>query len=112
MSGGEERCGARTKAGGRCQWPAGECPWHGGRRRRPVPAQRSERSLPRDPAALAWWAIGEVVAGRLDPRAASVVAALLRVLTKLESNELPAEAAAAAALLRGRLLHGVPPATP
>lgn len=104
-------CGAATKSGGRCRWPAHECPWHRQPRSPGEATATPTASLPREPRAVAWWALNELIAGRLDPRTASVVAYLLRILTKLDEGELPPNEAMAAALLRGRLVHGALPGT-
>jgi hypothetical protein len=113
-----ERCGYPTKAGHPCGWPAAECrvPWH---RQRPAvpgtgPAPSPATPQPagveeHDLRALAWWVIAETLGNRIDPPKASVVNAIMRTLSSLGPEPAGEERALEDVVLRGLLMHGIPP---
>jgi len=66
----------------------------------------------RDLRGTGWWLLEQITAnGTVGERAASVGAALLRVLSALGPERASEEAALAEVELRGRLMHGQPPRT-
>ena len=104
-----EICGAApTKAGGYCHNPAGRCRIH----TEAPPLTTSPTILPsrdRDIRAIGWWLLDGLVAGTVDPRTASVLASVLRVMSSLGPDEMTREDQLKEVELRGLLMHGVPP---
>lgn len=116
-------CGAPTKKGPPCGWTSGPCPHHGGGTaarpaRRVAPAPEPAPAAVELPAALAeedvhgmgWWLVRRLLMGELETPKVAAATAIMRLLAGLdgmaESEETLEEIA-----LRGRLMHGFPPAT-
>jgi hypothetical protein len=130
----DEQCGAPTQAGESCRWPFVECPVTTHRvwrleRGLPVPAEapsargqrrarlaRNDRAAlralveRRDVRSLGWWLVEHTI-GReeMSPREIAVLGTLLRTLGGLGPDDLDEEQALADAVLRGVVMHGVPP---
>lgn len=117
-----EVCGAPTKSGGKCSFEAARCPhpWH--RRMREAEPRRQEQpagmgDLPaavvaRDLRETGWWVIERLTtAAEFESKEGAVVATVLRVLAGLGPSPLAEEEALAEVELRGRLAHGLPPAS-
>lgn len=128
------RCGAPTARGTACRWPANECQFEHHRRWRqqhgrssatepePSPAEPGASKaaldgLPpeiiagRDLAGLGWWVVRAMAEGSLEERTASVLASLMRVLAAVGGGEAAGEDVLREVVLRGLVMHGVPPRT-
>ncbi len=120
----ESRCGAITRAGGRCMNRHGErCPYHSDEERGRARASVStcEQEGPRDPRGIAiagrdlhaagWLLLGDLLGSDdVDPaRRASAGATLLRAIHGLGEPPTSRERSAAAATLMGMVMHGIPP---
>ena len=114
----ETRCGAPTRAGSACRFPADQCPHEAhARAREELPGP--ERPLSpagvirgRDLRALGWWLIEEALAGRITPPTVSAVNRMMHTLLQLGPAPEAEELALQEVALRGLLMHGVPPRTP
>lgn len=69
------------------------------------------RARPRDLRELGWWLIEQVLEARIDQKDAAVVSTLIRTLATLGPSPLDDERALREVMLRGRLMHGLPPAS-
>ena len=116
----ESPCGAPTRGGTPCRFPADRCP-HEHHARARAPAGQGEREQPGSPAdaiherdlrALGWWVIEETLAGRVTPPEASAVNRLMHTLQQLGPTPEADDLALQEVALRGLLMHGVPPHTP
>ena len=113
----EAHCGAPTRGGSACRFPADRCPHDAhARAREELPARERAPSSTgairaRDLRALGWWLIEETLAGRITPSETSAVNRMMHTLLQLgpapEADELALQEVA----LRGLLMHGVPPRT-
>lgn len=65
--------------------------------------------MPEDLRQFAWWIIRGVVSGRFGDRQASVLVAAGRLAAGLGPDTDAEEDALAATVLRGRVMHGMPP---
>lgn len=74
----------------------------------PIPPPPSFRD--RDIRDFAWWLIGQSLRGDIDDRRVSVMATMIRVLASLGPAPMDDQEELAAIRLRGRLMHGIPPA--
>ncbi|MGE0571613.1 MAG: hypothetical protein AB7H85_15245 [Dehalococcoidia bacterium] len=72
----------------------------------PLPVQA------RDIPGVAWWALEQLASGGLEARDGGVYSTLLRVLLACGPEDLLEASALPEVELRGRLMHGLPPATP
>ena len=68
-------------------------------------------SRDRDIRAIGWWLLDGLMSGEVEPRTASVVASVLRVMASLGPEPMDEREALAEVELRGLLMHGIPPAT-
>ncbi len=108
-----DQCGAPTRGGSACRFPADRCPHEAhGRAREARP--RHERSpagaiRERDLRGLGWWLIEETLAGRVTPPEASAVNRMMHTLLQLGPTPEADERALQEVALRGLLMHGVPP---
>ena len=120
----DHRCGAITRAGGRClNGRAERCPYHSDeeRERGRASASPCEQDVPRDPRrhaiggrdlhAAGWLLLGDLLESEdLDPaRRASAGATLLRAIHGLGEPPESQERSAAEAALMGMVMHGLPP---
>lgn len=131
-----EICGKPTREGTPCGWFTGPCPHHD-KPPRPRRVQRAEHrppaahspvpgvveppgntptggsathsKVPEDLRQFAWWVIHAVVDGVVDERRASVLVAAGRLAAGLGPDSDSEEEALAATVLRGRVMHGMPP---
>ncbi len=110
-------CGAPTRGGAACRFPADRCPHSAHARHRergggtpavpsPVDALRA-----RDLRALSWWLIEEILGGRIAPPEASAVNRMMHTLLQLGPSPEADERALQEVALRGLLMHGLPPRT-
>ena len=115
MSG--SRCGAPTRGGAACRFPADRCPHESHARvrdERPAPKAASSPAgaiRERDLRALGWWLIEEILSGRVTPPAASAVNRMMHTLLQLGPTPEADDLALQEVALRGLLMHGVPPRT-
>lgn len=125
-----EPCGAPTASGRPCRWKQDQCPvathrrWHEGQKRQresppfagPSPGAATLAVPPpvqaRDIPGVAWWALEQLAAGGLEARDGGVYSTLLRVLLACAPEDPGGGQLLAEIELRGRLMHGLPPATP
>ena len=112
-----ERCGAPTRNGSGCRYPAERCPHEGHRRYRDARAAATPRApaealRERDLRGLGWWLIEEILSGRVTPPEASAVTRLMHTLLQLGPAPDDEERALEEVALRGLLMHGLPPRTP
>ena len=125
-----EPCGAPTASGRPCRWKQEQCPvathrrWRDGQKGQrnaapsldlaaeprvfPLPLPVQARDIP----GVAWWALEQLVSGGLEARDGGVYSTLLRVLLACGPEDLLEASSLAEVELRGRLMHGLPPATP
>ena len=117
----ETRCGAPTRGGSPCRFPADRCPHDSharAREQRPQGARGEPAASPagaireRDLRSLGWWLIEETLAGRVTPPEASAVNRMMHTLLQLGPAPEADERALQEVALRGLLMHGVPPRTP
>ncbi len=102
-------CGAPNKTGGDCRFPEISCPHHQGWQKQPT----LEGAISgRDLHMLAWWMIQDVASETLEPKRASVINQAARLLILLGKEGEDEEEMLARIVLRGRLMQGLPPATP
>lgn len=73
-----------------------------------VPAPVRDRDIP----GVAWWAVEQLAAGSMEGRDGGVYSTLLRVLLACGPGDEDGEEALLEVELRGRLMHGLPPAAP
>lgn len=111
----DDPCGAPTRAGAACRYPADRCPHESHARAREA-RPRHERSpvgaiRARDLRALGWWLIEETLAGRVTPPEASAVNRMMHTLLQLGPAPEAEDRALQEVALRGLLMHGVPPRT-
>ncbi len=116
----ETPCGAPTRGGSACRFPADRCP-HEAHARAREQRPRTTRGAPppspagaireRDLRALGWWLIEETLAGRVTPPEASAVNRMMHTLLQLGPAPEADERALQEVALRGLLMHGVPPRT-
>ncbi|MCY3506221.1 MAG: hypothetical protein OXH41_08665 [Chloroflexi bacterium] len=117
MTRNDDRCGAPTRGGAPCRFPADQCPHDAHARTREGRPGRSRSSSPvgaireRDLRALGWWLIEETLAGRVTPPEASAVNRMMHTLLQLGPTPEADELALQEVALRGLLMHGVPPRT-
>ncbi len=108
-----DRCGAPTRGGSACRFPADRCPHeaHGRAREARPPHERSPAGAirERDLRGLGWWLIEETLAGRVTPPEASAVNRMMHTLLQLGPTPEAEERALQEVALRGLLMHGVPP---
>lgn len=81
---------------------------------RPISESLSPPPIPdairaRDPLALQWWVIQQVIEGTIQPNQASAIATVVRTLANLPPAAADEAEALAAIALRGQLMHGIPP---
>ena len=113
----EPRCGAPTRGGSACRFPAGRCPHEGHARVRDERPSKDAAPSPagaireHDLRALGWWLIEQVLAGRVTPPEASAVNRMMHTLLQLGPTPEADERALQEVALRGLLMHGVPPRT-
>lgn len=111
------RCGAPTRGGAACRFPADRCPHEGHARvrlGRPAPEAAPSPAgaiRERDLRALGWWLIEEILAGRVTPPAASAVNRMMHTLLQIGPTPEADDLALQEVALRGLLMHGVPPRT-
>ena len=110
-----EQCGAPTRQGRACRFPASRCRYETHARYR---EGRADPDRPRSPAeairqhdlrALGWWLIEEILGGRVTPPEASAVNRMMHTLLQLGPAPEEDERALQEVALRGLLMHGVPP---
>ena len=117
MSLDHDRCGAPTRGGSPCRFPAGQCPHEAHARAREAQPNRERPASPvgpireRDLRGLGWWLIEETLAGRVTPPEASAVNRMMHTLLQLGPTPEADERALQEVALRGLLMHGVPPRT-
>ncbi len=117
MSPDHDRCGAPTRGGAPCRFPAGQCPHEAHARAREARPARTQSSSPvgaireRDLRGLGWWLIEETLAGRVTPPEASAVNRMMHTLLQLGPAPEAEDRALQEVALRGLLMHGVPPRT-
>lgn len=117
MTRDDDRCGAPTRGGAPCRFPAGQCPHDShARAREGRPARAPSPSpvgaiLERDLRGLGWWLIEETLAGRVTPPEASAVNRMMHTLLQLGPTPEADDLALQEVALRGLLMHGVPPRT-
>lgn len=102
------KCGVVRHDGQRCgnERP---CEYHKRAGSNSIPAAVAERDL----RETGWWVIEQLTAAQaFEAKEGSVVASVLRVLAGLGPSPLSEEEALAEVELRGRLAHGLPPASP
>ena len=110
-------CGAPTRGGAACRFPADRCPHETHARVRGERPAAKAASSPagaireRDLRALGWWLIEEILAGRVTPPAASAVNRMMHTLLQLGPTPEADDLALQEVALRGLLMHGVPPRT-
>ena len=108
-----DRCGAPTRGGSACRFPADRCPHeaHGRAREARPPHEPSPAGAirERDLRGLGWWLIEETLAGRVTPPEASAVNRMMHTLLQLGPTPEADERALQEVALRGLLMHGVPP---
>ena len=102
-------CGAPTNNATRCSFPVDTCPHHGDWQSEAL--LRSSLAS-RDPHGIVWWLIERAAREKLEVRFASVVNQTLRTLIQLGQAGADEEQALASIVVRGRLMHGLPPANP
>ena len=120
----EAPCGAPTRGGSPCRYPAALCPHEAHARHREGRVRRDPTPAPAPPAAplravrerdlraLGWWLIEQTLAGRVSPPEASAVNRMMHTLLQLGPDSEAGERALREVALRGLLMHGVPPRTP
>ena len=120
----EAPCGAPTRGGSPCRYPAALCPHEAHARHREGRVRRDPAPAPAPPAtplravrerdlrALGWWLIEQTLAGRVSPPEASAVNRMMHTLLQLGPDSEAGERALREVALRGLLMHGVPPRTP
>lgn len=117
MTRDDDRCGAPTRGGAPCRFPAGQCPHKAHARAREGRPGRARSPSPvgaireRDLRALGWWLIEETLAGRVTPPEASAVNRMMHTLLQLGPTPEADDLALQEVALRGLLMHGVPPRT-
>lgn len=102
------RCAAPTATGHPCHYPAGRCPMHSRQASSPAPVPPA---LPADPRELARAVVERALRGDANPLHAMRLVQAARALQEFPD---PAhdEWALQEVALRGRLMHGLAPATP
>ena len=117
MTPDDDRCGAPTRGGAPCRFPADKCPHEAHDRTREGRSARTRTPSPvgaireRDLRTLGWWLIEETLAGRVTPPEASAVNRMMHTLLQLGPTPEADELALQEVALRGLLMHGVPPRT-
>ena len=112
-----EPCGAPTREGIGCRYPAASCRHEAHARYREArgdpdrPRSPVEAIRRRDLRALGWWLIEEILAGRVTPPEASAVNRMMHTLLQLGPASEEDERSLQETALRGLLMHGVPPRT-
>ena len=114
----QSRCGAPTRGGSACRFPADRCPHESHAGARAAPSRGAPPKSPpagaireRDLRALGWWLIEATLAGRVTPPEASAVNRMMHTLLQLGPAPEADERALREVALRGLLMHGVPPRT-
>lgn len=123
------KCGKPTLSGKPCGWHTGPCPHHAPRPKpgpatapAPVPpagpADSAHRQVepavplgeaPEELRAFGWWVIRGLLGGAIDERKAAVLVSAARLVAGLEPDGDSLDEALAATVLRGRVMHGLPP---
>lgn len=105
-------CGKPTKLGKPCGWHTGACPYHSGRpETRPPQVARPAHAgeAPEDLRAFGWWLIRGVLGETVEVQKGSVLVAAARLIAALGPESEADDQALAAAVLRGRVMHGLAP---
>ena len=105
-----ELCGCQLPSGALCRVAKAKCRRH---KDGPVPMRGPgdppQAIVERQLQAVGWWLLDELAAGRIDPRRASVMASVMRVVATAPEDHLSEEEALRETELRGRIMYGLPP---